>query len=112
MKQNTAKPKCRVNMRNYRKSIDERPEIVGLRTEEGHWERDTDVGKRSSKEAVILTLLEKKTENYLAIRISSKSSETVLEPMQALRAKYGERFSQFLKPLPQITAVSSPTSPG
>ena len=34
--------------------------------EEGHWEGDTVVGKRAGKEAVVLSLLEKKTENYIA----------------------------------------------
>ena len=43
----------------YGTSIDERPEIVDSRTEEGHWEGDTVVGKRNGKESVILTLLEK-----------------------------------------------------
>ena len=42
----------------YGTSIDERPEIVDSRTEEGHWEGDTVVGKRNGKESVILTLLE------------------------------------------------------
>ena len=37
----------------YRTSIDERPEIVDSRTEEGHWEGDTVVGKRNGKESVI-----------------------------------------------------------
>ena len=53
----------------YGTSIDERPEIVDSRTEEGHWEGDTVVGKRNGKESVILTLLEKQTQNYIAIRI-------------------------------------------
>lgn len=41
----------------------------------GHWEGDTVVGKRNGREAVILTLLEKKTQHYLAIRIPGKTSE-------------------------------------
>ena len=60
----------RKHKKNYGTSIDERPEVVDLRTAEGHSEGDTVVGKRNGKEAVILTLLEKKTQNYIAIRIS------------------------------------------
>ena len=41
----------------------------------GHWESDTVVGKRNGKKSVILTLLEKKTKHYLAIRIPGKTSE-------------------------------------
>ena len=43
-------------------SIDERPQIASSRLEVGHWEGDTVVGKRNGREAVILTLLEKKTQ--------------------------------------------------
>ena len=87
----------RKHKKNYGTSIDERPEVVDLRTEEGHWEGDTVVGKRNGKEAVILTLLEKKTQNYIAIRISGKTSEAVNAAMAALREEYGERFSQVFK---------------
>lgn len=47
------------------------------------------VGKRNGHEAVIFSLLEKKTENYIAIRISGKTSEGVMEAMQMLREEYG-----------------------
>ena len=67
------------------------------RTEEGHWEGDTVVGKRNGKEAVILTLLEKKTQHYLAIRISGKTSEAVNAAMAVLREEYGDQFSRIFK---------------
>ncbi len=49
--------------KGYGTDIDKRPEVVNFRVEEGHWEGDTVVGCRNGKEAVILTLLEKKTQN-------------------------------------------------
>ena len=54
------------------------------------------VGKRGSKEAVVLSLLEKKTENYIAIRIPGKDADSVLNAMQSLREGFGEKFSQVL----------------
>ena len=55
-------------------------------------------GKRKGKEAVILTLLEKKTQHYLAIRIPGKTSEAVNTAMQKLREDFGESFfSQIFK---------------
>ena len=48
-------------------------------------------------EAVVLTLLEKKTENYLAIRIPGKTSKAVMDAMAALRAEYGQHFPQVFK---------------
>ena len=50
------------------------------------------VGKRKGKEAVILTLLEKETQHYLAIRIPGKTSEAVSAAMQKLREDFGEPF--------------------
>ena len=55
------------------------------------------VGKRNGKEAVILSLLEKKTENYLAYRIRNKTSEAVMEAMRAIRADFGDNFSKVFK---------------
>ena len=55
------------------------------------------VGKRGGKEAVVLSLLEKKTENYIAIRIPGKDADSVLNAMQSLREGFGEKFSQVFK---------------
>ncbi len=77
--------KSHKNKKRYGKSISERPEIAALRTDEGHWEGDTVVGKKAGKEAVILSLLEKKTEHYIAIQIPGKDSASVLHAMQSLR---------------------------
>ena len=85
---------CKANRKKvYGTSIDERPEIVDSRTEAGHWEGDTVVGKRNGKESVILTLLEKKTQNYIAIRIPGKTSEAVNAAMERLHEEFGEKFS-------------------
>lgn len=97
LKRKSRKTKNRENKKCCGTSITERPEIAALRTEEGHWEGDTVVGKRAGQEAVILSLLEKKTETYLAIRIPGKTSEAVMEAMAVLRAEYGEHFSQVFK---------------
>ena len=79
------------------RSIDERPAIVEARTELGHWEADTVIGRKSGKEAAVLTLVERVTNHYLAIRIPGKNSESVIEAMEGLRAEYGERFSSVFK---------------
>ena len=89
--------KPRKNKKNYGKSIDLRPEIASQRTEEGHWEGDTVVGKRAGKEAVVLSLLEKKTETYMAFQIPGKTSEAVMAAMEMLKAEYGDRFAQVFK---------------
>ena len=85
--------KPREHKKSFGTDISQRPEIAALRIEEGHWEGDTVVGKRAGKEAVVLSLLEKKTENYIAIRIPGKDADSVLNAMQSLREEFGEKFS-------------------
>ena len=67
------------------------------REEIGHWEADTVAGRKSSKEAVILTLVERVTNNYLAIRIPGKNKEAVMDAIKPLRAEYGEMFNKVFK---------------
>ena len=81
LKRKAKNHKAREHKRKYGQSISNRPEIAALRIEEGHWEGDTVVGKRAGNEAVVLSLLEKKTETYLALRIPAKTSEAVMEAM-------------------------------
>lgn len=97
LKRKSKEIKHRENKKHYGTSISERPEVASQRVEEGHWEGDTVVGKRNGQEAVIFSLLEKKTENYIAIRIPGKTSEAVMGAMQMLREEYGEQFSQVFK---------------
>lgn len=98
LKRRQAKKKqTRENKKDYGKIIDERPEIAALRVEEGHWEGDTVVGKREGRESVVLSLLEKKTENYLAFRIPGRTSEAVMTAMKRLRDEFGDKFSHVFK---------------
>ena len=97
LKRKAKKYGVRKNKKRYGTSISDRPEIASLRLEEGHWEGDTVVGKRAGKESVVFSLLEKKTETYLAFRIPGKTSEAVMNLMNALHDEYGERFSQVFK---------------
>lgn len=88
----------RKNKRVLGKSIDERPEEAMMRIVCGHWEIDTVVGKRSGKESVVLTLVEKVTDFYLAIKIPGKDSESVMAAMEVLKEEYGEeKFSEIFK---------------
>lgn len=97
LKRKHSKKGNRKHKRLKGRSIDERPAIVDLRTEFGHWEADTVIGRKSGKEAAILTLVERVTNNYLAIRIPGKNSESVIHAMKGLQAEYGERFSSVFK---------------
>jgi len=92
---------CR-NKRFFGRSIDERPKEATLRTVCGHWEIDTVVGHRSGKESVVLTLVEKKTDYYLAIKIPGRDADSVMTAMDVLREEYGE--DNFCEVFKTITA--------
>lgn len=101
--------KPREHKKHYGKDIAQRPEIAALRIEEGHWEGDTVVGRKAGKEAVVLSLLEKKTENYIALHISGKDADSVLSAMQLLKEEFGNKFSQVFK---TITVDNGPEFSG
>lgn len=80
------------------KSIDERPEEAMLRIVCGHWEIDTVVGHRNGKESVVLTLVEKVTDFYLAIKIPGKDSDSVMAAIEVLKEEFGaEYFPQIFR---------------
>ena len=85
------------NKRIYGRSIEERPEEVLQRIECGHWEIDTVIGHRNGKKSVVLTLLEKTTDFYLAVKIPGKNAASVMTAMEVLRDEYEEHFSEIFK---------------
>lgn len=84
------------NKRVYGRSIEERPPEASRREEVGHWELDTVIGKRGS-EPVVMTLLEKRTEHYIAMKIASKTPEAVMGAMDVLREAFGNQFNEVFK---------------
>ena len=61
-------------------------------------DRDTVIGKRAGKESVVFTLVEKKTDYYMAIKIPGKDPYSVLAAMMTLREEYGEEhFKEVFK---------------
>jgi IS30 family transposase len=67
-------------------SIDERPAIVETRERFGDWEIDTVLGKNGT--GAIVTLLERKSRFYLAMKVDSKSAEDVTRATIALLKPY------------------------
>lgn len=103
------KPKKKGTRKNKKvlgKSIDERPDEAMMRIVCGHWETDTVVGKRAGKESVVLTLVEKATDFYIAIKKPGKDSISVMAALKVLREEYGDKhFSDIFK---TITADNGP----
>lgn len=90
-------PHSRENKRFYGKSIEERDPEIETREEFGHWEADTVVGHRKGPGAVVLTLLERKTHQYLVLKMRSKSAYCVQMAFQKLKEFFGDLFNTVFK---------------
>ena len=83
IRRNPKKHHCRKNRRILGDSIEQRPQIVNVRQEFGHWEIDTIVGKRKAGE-VLLALDERMTRCRHVIKISGKTKEGVRKGLEIL----------------------------
>lgn len=77
-------------------SIEKRPEEVGERSTFGHWEMDTVVSARPGK-AAILVLTERLTREEITVKIPDKSAASVVQALDELERKYGERFPRIFQ---------------
>jgi len=62
-----------------------------------HW-----VPLHNGKEAVVFTLVERVTNNYIAIQIPDKNSEAVQTAVQALCDEFGDHFSNVFKTITTV----------
>lgn len=81
----------------YGRSIDERPEYINDRSEFGHWEIDTIIGRRKGKGQALLTLVERKVKQALVFRIAGKTRDAVMYIMLSLQRRCKERFPILFK---------------
>lgn len=77
-------------------SIERRPDEINKRIAFGHWEMDTIVGRKNSKKA-LLVLTERLTRKEIAIRISDKTTASVVKALDRLERKFGNNFSKIFK---------------
>lgn len=78
-------------------SIEERPASINDRSEFGHWEIDTVVGKKGKSETALLTLTERMTRKEIIRKIPSKTSESVQNTINELVNESGPYFSEVFK---------------
>jgi len=87
----------RKNKRKLGRSIEERPPDIDTREEFGHWECDLVIGSKVKDDQALLTLLERKSREFLMIPIADKAVSTVLEVFLELREWLAEHFSEVFK---------------
>ena len=78
------------------KSIEQRPQCVMKRIEEGHWEMDCVVGKQGT-DACLLVLTERVCRQELIFKMKSKTQDCVVAVLDRLERRYNARFSEIFK---------------
>lgn len=78
-------------------SIEKRPTSVNARTEFGHWEMDSVIGKRGSKKTC-LVLTERLSRKEIVLPMKDHTAESVVKSLDRLERNFGVRkFSQVFK---------------
>lgn len=88
--------KPRQKRANAGKNIEQRPEAVDERREQGHWEMDTVLGKKRTK-ARLLVLTERVTRKEIIIRIKDGTAKSVVQALDRLERFYGKHFKTIFK---------------
>ena len=79
LKRNTKLHRNRSNKKKLGRSIEERPAEINERQEFEHWEVDLVLGAKSGRDKALLTMLERKTREYLMFLIPDKSAASVMD---------------------------------
>ena len=97
LRRNTKAKKARENRKILGQSIEERPEIVKFRTEFGHWEIDTVIGKKDENEPCVLTLVERMTRMCIWVKAHNHTAEAISEALQKVISYFGGQRDQVFK---------------
>jgi IS30 family transposase len=97
LKRNNKSIRNKINKKKLGTSIEERPLEIQTREEFGHWEIDTVIGEKTNSDNVLLTLVERKTRYTIALKITSKTSESVTDAIKKIKEEYEVNFSKVFK---------------
>jgi IS30 family transposase len=93
------KPKLKIVRRNKKilgEGIEKRPAEVETRAEIGHWEIDSVIGRKSDETAV-MTLVERKTRNQIAVKVESRESAAVDAAVKEIYESFGDIAGRVFK---------------
>ena len=97
LRRSEKKQRDRRNKRVLGRSIEERPAGINDRSEFGHWEADLVIGSKKSDDDALLTLIERKTREYLMVRVPGKDPEGVMSAIKDLRSQYSEHWDEVFR---------------
>lgn len=97
LKRSTKRKRVRHHKTNLGTCISERPETINDRSEFGHWEIDTVIGRKDKSDGVLLTITERKTRKEIIRYIPDKNSKSVQSALLTLINEAGKHFSKVFK---------------
>ena len=78
-------------------SIENRPEEINNRSTFGHFEIDTIIGTSRGKHECLLTFSERKTNYEMIFKISSKTSENVINKINQIKSFMNKHYNKIFK---------------
>ena len=78
-------------------SIENRPEEINNRSTFGHFEIDTVIGSKRGKHECLLTITERKTKFEIIFKISSKTSENVVNKINQIKSFMNKHYNKIFK---------------
>lgn len=97
LRRNTKAKKACESKNIFGRSIEERPEIVEFRTEFGHCEIDTVIGKKDEGEPCVLTLTERMTRMCIWVKVHNHTAEAINEALRQVMSYFAEQKDQVFK---------------
>lgn len=97
VKRSTKTKRIRKHKKVLGRSISERPNEINNRSEFGHWEIDSVIGKKTKGEPTLMTITERKTRKELIRKIPDQSSESIMNALKTLAIDAGNLFSTVFK---------------
>lgn len=89
--------RVRKNKKKLGRSIEERPKRINKRDEFGHWECDLVFGHKTKDDEVLLTLCERRSREFLIIRLPDKIAASVMQAFKNLSEQYKEHWNDIFK---------------
>lgn len=78
-------------------SIENRPDTINDRSEFGHFEIDTVIGTSKGKHECLLTMTERKTRYEMIFKLSSKTSENVVNKINQIKSFMNKNYNKVFK---------------
>jgi transposase, IS30 family len=97
VKRSTKKKRIKKHKKILGRSISERPSEINDRSEFGHWEIDSVIGKKTKGQPTLLTITERKTRKELIRKLPDQSSESVMNALKILANDAGDLFQTVFK---------------